>query len=86
MNILKKLQAKTRNGSKRKSGRSVPKLEEDLWQKNGKAEQKKKFQSTVFYGGIEKAGMSYICEVKKASPSKGADRTGFSVSGDCQRI
>lgn len=39
-----------------------------------------------FEQAIAKEGISFICEVKKASPIKRNHSRGFPLSGDCQRI
>ena len=54
-------------GTDRSGKRQTP--TEELIRQIRSEEQKKSKQS--FYEALKKPGMSYICEVKKASPSKG---------------
>ena len=71
-NILEEIAEKTRERI-RKEKRQFP-----LDQLKTLAE--KALQQPSFLEALKKPGMSYICEVK------GADRTGISVSGNCERI
>ena len=73
MNILEEIAAKTRERiaeEKRKVSMEVLleaiKMREALEQSKGK-----KRPARTFLEALQKPGMSYICEVKKASPSKG---------------
>ena len=49
-------------------------------------QQKKKPKPEAFYEALKKPGMSYICEVKKASPSKGLIASDFPYLDIAQRI
>ena len=66
MNILEQIAAQTRERIEAEK-RQTP--TEELIRQIEATEQKKSKQS--FYEALKKPGMSYICEVKKASPSKG---------------
>lgn len=66
-NILEEIAARTRERiAKEKSCISVSELENRIQEVNKNARQK-----ITFFQALQKDGMSYICEVKKASPSKG---------------
>ena len=66
-NILEEIAARTRERiAKEKSCISVSELENRIQEVNKNAGQK-----ITFLQALQKDGMSYICEVKKASPSKG---------------
>ena len=66
-NILEKIAARTRERiAKEKTCISVSELENRIQEVNKNAGQK-----ITFLQALQKDGMSYICEVKKASPSKG---------------
>ena len=66
-NILEEIAARTRERiAKEKSCISVLELENRIQEVNKNARQK-----ITFLQALQKDGMSYICEVKKASPSKG---------------
>ena len=66
-NILEEIAARTRERiAKEKSRISVSELENRIQEVNKNAGQK-----ITFLQALQKDGMSYICEVKKASPSKG---------------
>ena len=66
-NILEEIAARTRERiAKEKSDISVSELENRIQEVNKNAGQK-----ITFFQALQKDGMSYICEVKKASPSKG---------------
>ena len=66
-NILEEIAARTRERiAKEKMQVSVSELENRIQEGNKKAEKK-----MTFLQSLQKDGMSYICEVKKASPSKG---------------
>ena len=66
-NILEEIAARTRERiAKEKSCISVSELENRIKEVNKNARQK-----ITFLQALQKDGMSYICEVKKASPSKG---------------
>ena len=66
-NILEEIAARTRERiAKEKSQVSVYELENRI-QEISKTES----QKMTFLQALQKEGMSYICEVKKASPSKG---------------
>ena len=66
-NILEEIAARTRERiAKEKTCISVSELENRIQEVNKNARQKITFLQT-----LQKDGMSYICEVKKASPSKG---------------
>lgn len=66
-NILEEIAARTRERiAKEKSCISVSELENRIQEVNKNARQK-----ITFLQALQKDGMSYICEVKKASPSKG---------------
>ena len=68
-NILEEIAARTRERiAKEKSRISVSELENRIQEVNKNARQK-----ITFLQALQKDGMSYICEVKKASPSKGLD-------------
>ena len=72
--------------NRRKSKRTYPEgknLQFPLDQLKALAE--KAPQQPSFLEALKKPGMSYICEVKKL-PLQGADCTGISVSGNCERI
>ena len=77
-NILEEIAEKTRERIRKE------KLQFPLKQLKILAE--KAPQQPSFLEALKKPGMSYICEVKKASPLQGADRIGISVSGNCERI
>lgn len=66
MNILNEIATKTKERIQ-KEKLEVP--EKDLIQMIRQSTEKK--QPHRFYNALKKEGMSYICEVKKASPSKG---------------
>lgn len=40
----------------------------------------------TFFDNLKKPGMSFICEVKKASTVQRSDCPGFSLSGHCKRV
>ena len=66
-NILEEIAARTRERiAKEKSCISVSELENRIQEVNKNARQK-----ITFLQALQKDGMSYICEVKKSSPSKG---------------
>ena len=66
-NILEEIAARTRERiAKEKSCIFVSELENRIQEVNKNARQK-----ITFLQALQKDGMSYICEVKKASPSKG---------------
>ena len=66
-NILEEIAARTRERiAKEKSCISVSELENRIQEVNKNARQK-----ITFLQALQKDGMSYICEVKKAFPSKG---------------
>lgn len=66
-NILEEIATRTRERiAKEKSRISVSELENRIQEVNKNARQK-----ITFLQALQKDGMSYICEVKKASPSKG---------------
>ena len=66
-NILEEIAARTRERiAKEKTCISVSELENRIQEVNKNAGQK-----ITFLQALQKDGMSYICEVKKASPSKG---------------
>lgn len=66
-NILEEIAARTRERiAKEKSDISVSELENRIQEVNKNAGQK-----ITFFQALQKDDMSYICEVKKASPSKG---------------
>lgn len=66
-NILEEIAARTRERiAKEKSCISVSELENRIQEVNKNAGQK-----ITFFQALQKDDMSYICEVKKASPSKG---------------
>ena len=72
MNILEQIAAQTRERIEAEK-RQTP--TEELIRQIEAAEKKKSKQS--FYEALKKPGMSYICEVKKASPSKGLIASDF---------
>ena len=72
MNILEQIAAQTRERIEAEK-RQTP--TEELIRQIKATEQKKSKQS--FYEALKKPGMSYICEVKKASPSKGLIASDF---------
>ena len=72
MNILEQIAAQTRERIEAEK-RQTP--TEELIRQIEATEQKKSKQS--FYEALKKPGMSYICEVKKASPSKGLIASDF---------
>ena len=72
MNILEQIAAQTRERIEAEK-RQTPM--EELIRQIEATEQKKTKQS--FYEALKKPGMSYICEVKKASPSKGLIASDF---------
>ena len=69
MNILEEIAGKTRERIDQEKGKvSVAELKERIRDR----EQNPAILPTLsFYQALKKEGMSYICEVKKASPSKG---------------
>ena len=72
-NILEEIAARTRERiAKEKSCISVSELENRIQEVNKNAGQK-----ITFFQALQKDGMSYICEVKKASPSKGLIASDF---------
>lgn len=72
-NILEEIAARTRERiTKEKSCISVSELENRIQEVNKNAGQK-----ITFLQALQKDGMSYICEVKKASPSKGLIASDF---------
>lgn len=77
-NILEEIAEKTRERIQKE------KLQLPLEQLKALAE--KAPQQPSFLESLKKPGMSYICEVKKSIPLQGADRTGFSICGNCERI
>lgn len=73
-NILEEIAARTRERiAKEKTCISVSELENRIQEVNKNARQK-----ITFLQALQKDGMSYICEVKKASPSKGLIAPDFS--------
>lgn len=67
-NILEEIAAKTRQRiEEEKKNLPLEALKENCRKKNEDTEQPR----LSFYDALKKSGMSYICEVKKASPSKG---------------
>lgn len=73
-NILEEIAARTRERiAKEKTCISVSELEKRIQEVNKNARQK-----ITFLQALQKDGMSYICEVKKASPSKGLIAPDFS--------
>ena len=72
MNILEQIAAQTRERIEAEK-RQTP--TEELIRQIEATEQKKSKRS--FYEALKKPGMSYICEVKKASPSKGLIASDF---------
>lgn len=73
-NILEEIAARTRERiAKEKSCIFVSELENRIQEVNKNARQK-----ITFLQALQKDGMSYICEVKKASPSKGLIAPDFS--------
>ena len=73
-NILEEIAARTRERiAKEKTCISVSELENRIQEINKNAGQK-----ITFLQALQKDGMSYICEVKKASPSKGLIAPDFS--------
>ena len=73
-NILEEIAARTRERiAKEKTCISVSELENRIQEVNKNARQK-----ITFFQALQKDGMSYICEVKKASPSKGLIAPDFS--------
>ena len=78
-NILEEIAARTRERiAKEKSRISVSELENRIQEVNKNARQK-----ITFLQALQKDGMSYICEVKKASPSKGLIAP---IPGNCKGI
>ena len=72
-NILEEIAARTRERiAKEKSDISVSELENRIQEVNKNAGKR-----ITFLQASQKDGMSYICEVKKASPSKGLIAPGF---------
>lgn len=72
-NILEEIAARTRERiAKEKTCISVSELENRIQEVNKNAGQK-----ITFFQALQKDGMSYICEVKKASPSKGLTAPDF---------
>ena len=72
-NILEEIAARTRERiAKEKTCISVSELENRIQEVNKNARQK-----ITFLQALQKDGMSYICEVKKASPSKGLIASDF---------
>lgn len=68
-NILEEIAEKTRERIEQEKRRvPLPVLKEKI---RAQAEQRNTQSERAFYPALKKAGMSYICEVKKASPSKG---------------
>ena len=66
-NILEEIAARTTERiAKEKAQVSVSELENRIQEINKNA-----LQKMTFLQALQKDGMSYICEVKKASPSKG---------------
>ena len=69
MNILEEIAGKTRGRiAEEKSRVSVAKLKERI---RNREQNPAILPAPSFYQALKKEGMSYICEVKKASPSKG---------------
>ena len=82
MNILEQIAAQTRERIEAEK-RQTP--TEELIRQIKATEQKKSKQS--FYEALKKPGMSYICEVKKASPSKGLIASDFpylDIARECE--
>ena len=69
MNILEEIAGKTRERiDQEKSKVSVAELKERI---RDREQNPAILPTPSFYQALKKEGMSYICEVKKASPSKG---------------
>ena len=69
MNILEEIAGKTRERIDQEKGKvSVAELKERI---RDREQNPAILPTPSFYQALEKEGMSYICEVKKASPSKG---------------
>lgn len=69
MNILEEIAGKTRERIDQEKGKvSVAELKERI---RDREQNPAILPTTSFYQALKKEGMSYICEVKKASPSKG---------------
>ena len=80
-NILEEIAARTRERiAKEKTCISVSELENRIQEVNKNAGKR-----ITFLQALRKDGMSYICEVKKASP-QGTDCTGFSIPSNCKGI
>ena len=72
MNILEEIAGKTRERIDQEKGKvSVAELKERI------RDREQILPTLSFYLALKKEGMSYICEVKKASPSKGLIATDF---------
>ena len=75
-NILEEIAVRTTERiAKEKAQVSISELENRIQEINKIASQK-----MTFLQALQKDGMSYICEVKKASPSKGLIAPDFPVS------
>ena len=69
MNILEEIAGKTRERIGQEKGKvSVAELKERI---RDREQNPAILPTPSFYQALKKEGMSYICEVKKASPSKG---------------
>ena len=69
MNILEEIAGKTRERIDQEKGKvSVAELKERI---RDREQNPAILPTPSFYQALKKEGMSYICEVKKASPSKG---------------
>ena len=87
MNILERNCGRRRGNGSKTEKRQTP--TEELIRSRceaGRARRKAERFRETFHEALKKPGMSYICEVKKASPSKGLIALGFPVSGHCQRV
>ena len=81
MNILEEIAVKTRERIAQEK-RQVPQevlLEKIKERESLEQSGEKKRPVRTFLEALQKPGMSYICEVKKASPSKGLHRAGLPV-------
>ena len=81
-NILEEIAARTTERiAKEKAQVSVSELENRIQEINKNA-----LQKMTFLQALQKDGMSYICEVKKASPSKGLIAPDFPYQGSDQYL